>query len=338
MGRRLVLQLWSIVLMTLIVLAGCAPPSDLVEEDEHTAEMVIPTLSAISLEPGEKLKVVATTSMIGDVVAQVAGSRVESVSLMDVGQDPHTYEPAPEDVALLESADVVFSNGLDYEEGLIGALEALEGRVPVVPVSAGVDVIAGGHEAETDHAGEDEHEHAEGDPHTWLDPRNVMIWADHIADALSMLDPAHADIYAANAQAYRAQLEALDAYIADQVARIPESDRKLVTDHEALAYFARRYGFEVVGAVIPNVTTSAQPAAADLAALVDVIRAEQVRAIFVSTSVSDELARTVAAEVGHEVQIFYLYHELGGPGSGAETYIDMMRTNVDTLVAALGPS
>ena len=296
-------------------------------EEEHSGEMTLPELVPIQLGAGERLNVVATTSLIGDVVSQIGGEYITLASVMGVGQDPHTYEPVPADIALLEQADVIFSNGLDFEEGLVEPLASLADRVPVVPVSAGVDVLSGGHEHD---------EHAAGDPHTWMDPRNVMIWADNIAYALSALDPAHADSYRANAEAYKAQLEELDNYIAAQVARIPEANRKLVTDHEALGYFARRYGFEVVGAVIPNITTSAEPSAAELAELVETIRTEQVRAIFVSTSVSDELARTVVEEVGYEVQILYLYHELGEQGSGAETYLGMMRTDIDTIVAGLG--
>ena len=306
-------------------------------EEEHSGEMTLPELVPIQLGAGERLNVVATTSLIGDVVSQIGGEYITLASVMGVGQDPHTYEPVPADIALLEQADVIFSNGLDFEEGLVEPLASLADRVPVVPVSAGVDVLSGGHEHDEHAAGGHEHdEHAAGDPHTWMDPRNVMIWADNIAYALSALDPAHADSYRANAEAYKAQLEELDNYIAAQVARIPEANRKLVTDHEALGYFARRYGFEVVGAVIPNVTTSAEPSAADLAELIETIRTEQVRAIFVSTSVSDELSRVVAEEVGYEVQVLYLYHELGEPGSGAETYLGMMRTDVDTIVAGLG--
>jgi ABC-type Zn uptake system ZnuABC Zn-binding protein ZnuA len=307
--------------------AGSAQPAEQHEaERPHAGEMSgmsTPELAPVQLGAGERLNVVTTTSMIGDVVSQIGGEYITLSSVIGVGQDPHTYEPVPADIALLEQADVIFSNGLGFEEGLVEPLASLSGRVPVVPVSVGVDVLAG------------EGEHAAGDPHTWMDPRNVMIWVDNIAYALSALDPAHAETYGANAEAYRAQLEELDAYITAQVARIPEANRKLVTDHEALGYFARRYGFEVVGAVIPNVTTSAEPSAADLAALVETIRAEQVRAVFVSTSVSDELARTVAEEVGYEVRILYLYHELGEQGSGAETYLGMMRTDIDTIVAGL---
>ncbi len=336
------------------LLTACAAAAQTADqheaEEEHSGEMTLPELVPVQLGAGERLNVVATTSLIGDVVSQIGGEQITLASVMGVGQDPHTYEPVPADIALLEQADVIFSNGLDFEEGLVEPLASLADRVPVVPVSAGVDVIEGGHahhhheehegEAEEEHEGEEEHhhehEHAAGDPHTWMDPRNVMIWADNIAYALSALDPAHADVYRANAEAYKAQLEELDSYIAAQVARIPEANRKLVTDHEALGYFARRYGFETLGAVIPNVTTSAEPSAAELAGLVETIRTEQVRAIFVSTSVSDELARVVAEEVGYEVQILYLYHELGEPGSGAETYLGMMRTNIDTIVAGLG--
>lgn len=326
--RSVVARAILLVVLLASLLTACASPAQPAEqheaEESHTDEMSMPELAPAQLGAGEWLNVVATTSIIGDVVAQVGGEHITLAVVIGIGQDPHTYEPIPSDIALLEQADVIFSNGLGFEEGLIEPLESLAGRVPVVPVSFGAEVIPG------------EGEHAAGDPHTWMDPRNVMIWVDNIASTLSALDPAHAEAYRTNAEAYRTQLEELDAYIAAQAARIPEDNRKLVTDHEALAYFARRYGFEVVGAVIPNVTTSAEASAADLARLVDTIRTDQVKAIFVSTSVSDELARMVAEEVGYEVRILYLYHELGEPGSGAETYLGMMRTDIDTIVAGLG--
>lgn len=278
--------------------------------------------------------VIATTGLIADVAGQVAGDRLEVVALMAPGQDPHTYEPAPADVARLQSADLVLANGLGYEESLAPVLEELEagGKVRVIHVSEGVDVLSGSHHDEGEEA---EHDHASGDPHTWMDPQNVMLWADNIAAALTDIDPANADIFQTNADDYKAQLVELDGYIAGQVDAIPQADRKLVTDHEALAYFARRYGFEAVGAVIPNVSTSAEPTAADIASLVTLMREQNVSAIFVETSVSDAMAQQVAAEIGHPVQVLPLYFTLGAPGSGADTYLSMMRVNIETIVKGL---
>ncbi|MBN1310598.1 MAG: zinc ABC transporter substrate-binding protein [Anaerolineae bacterium] len=303
------------------------------------AIVLVVALAACGGPIGESIdgapQIVATTGLIADVAGQIAGDRVAIIALMQPGQDPHTYEPAPADVAKLQLADLVLANGIDYEESLMPVLEELEagGEVRIVYVSEGVDVLPGAHHHEGD---EDEHDHAAGDPHTWMDPNNVLIWVDNIAGALRDIDPQGAEAYQANADAYKAELADLDAFIAGQVDAISEADRKLVTDHDALGYFAHRYGFEAVGAVIPNVTTSAEPSAADLAELVTVMREQNVKAIFVSSTVSDEMSRQVAAEIGHPVQVLQLYYTLGTPGSGADTYLDMMRVNVETIVSGLG--
>jgi zinc/manganese transport system substrate-binding protein len=279
------------------------------------------------LSTGGTPTVVATTGLIADVAGQVAGDRLAVVALMKPGQDPHTFEPTPADAARLQQADLVLANGLGYEENLLPLLSDLEagGEVRIVYVSQGVDVLAGA-------AGS---EHAAGDPHTWMDPASVKIWADNIAAALSTIDPTDADVFQANADAYKAQLTELDTFIAGQVDAIPQANRKLVTDHEALGYFARRYGFEVVGAVIPNVSTSAEPSAADLASLVTAMRQANVKAIFVETASSDAMSRQVAAEIGYPVQVLPLYHDLGAPATGANTYLSMMRVNIETIVKGL---
>lgn len=275
------------------------------------------------------LSVVATTGLIADVARQVAGDRVTVVALMEPGQDAHTFEPTPADAARLQKADLVLANGLGYEENLAPILDELEagGRVRIVYVSNGVDVLAG----------EKGSEHAAGDPHTWMDPHNVVVWADNIAAALEDIDPSGSSAYQANADAYKVQLAELDTAIARQVDAVPQANRKLVTDHETLGYFARRYGFEITGAVIPTVTTSAEPSAADLASLITVMREKNVKTIFVGASASDILAQQVAAEIGYPVQVLRLYHDLGAPGSGADTYLSMMRVDAETIMRGLAP-
>jgi ABC-type Zn uptake system ZnuABC Zn-binding protein ZnuA len=305
------------------LLAACAAPAAAPDADQGR-DMAIPALEPVDLAAGEKLRVVATTGIVGDVAAQVGGDLIDLTVLIDPGVDPHSYQPVAADLALAEDAHVLLVNGLHLEEGLLATLESVGGTVPLVPVSAGVEVLAGG-------------EHGEGDPHTWMDPANVMIWADNIAAAFSALHPAHAADYQANAAAYRVQLEALDAYIREQAARIPQANRKLVTNHEAFGYFAARYGFEVVGTVYLGASQLAEPSAGDMARLVETIRAEGVRAIFIETTVNDALARTISAEIGTPIGVYTLYTgSLGAPGSGADSYTGMMRANIDTIVAALG--
>lgn len=315
--------LWRLVaLIAALLLSACAAGAATPSDDGGS----LPTLEPAALAEGEKVRVVATTSIIGDVVAQVGGDHIDLTVLIAPGQDPHSYQPVARDLAHVEQAHVVFINGLDLEEGLLAAVGTVAQTAPLVPVSAGVEVIAGGDE-----------EHAAGDPHTWMDPHNVMIWAGNIAAALAALDPAHAEDYRANAEAYQGELRALDAYIREQVALIPPERRKLATNHEALAYFARRYGFEVIGTVYLGASQLAEPSAGDMARLVETIRAEDVPAIFVETTVSDALARAIAREVGREIGVYTLYTgSLGPPDSGADTYIGMMRANIETIVAALG--
>lgn len=193
------------------------------------------------------------------------------------------------------------------------------------------------HDADEDMGADDGHDHGNCDPHVWTDPANVMIWAGNIAAAFAAADPENAAVYEANAAAYSAQLEALDEEIRALVDTIPAEDRVIVTNHEFLAYFAHAYGFEVVGTVIPSVSTLAEANPQTIIALVEVIRAEGVRAIFAEISVPQALAQAVAAEAGFDVQVVTLYSDsLSAADGPAATYIDYLRHNATTIVAALG--
>ncbi|MCC6905710.1 MAG: zinc ABC transporter substrate-binding protein [Anaerolineae bacterium] len=299
--------------------------------------MEIPNLTPALLADGERLHVVASFSIVGDVVQQVGGDRIDLTVIIGAGQDGHTYEATPADIAALEGADVIFVNGLDFEEGLVAALDAIHGT-PIVPVSAGVSIREGeeaGHADEADTSVDNE-THTE-DPHVWQDPRNVTIWADNIAAALSALDPANAEAYQANAEAYQAELARLDASIEETLASIPEARRKLVTTHDTFGYFADRYGFEVIGAVIPSVTTGSEPTAGELAALVETLRAEQVQAIFAENVSSAGILDVLAAETGTQVTVYSLYTDaLSEPGNEADSYVRMMTINAGVIAAALG--
>jgi ABC-type Zn uptake system ZnuABC Zn-binding protein ZnuA len=279
---------------------------------------------------GGKLRVVATTSILGDVVRNVGGDAIDLTVLIAPGQDPHAYEPTPRDIAAIEKAQVVFENGLGLEAALDPTIKATAAHgQPVVAVSTGVKVLGSG--SAPSPGGEN---NAAGNPHVWLDPTNVGIWLNNIETTLSKLDPQNAASYHANATAYGAKLTELDAYIKDQTAKVPTERRKLVTDHEALEYFAARYGFEVVGAVIPGYSTLAEPSAANLTDLISKIRAEKVPAVFVGSTANPKAADVVAQETG--AKVLSLYSEaLGLPGSGADTYLGMMRYDTDTIVEGL---
>jgi ABC-type Zn uptake system ZnuABC Zn-binding protein ZnuA len=269
------------------------------------------------------LRVVATTGIIGDVVSRVGGEAIELITLMRPGEDPHSYQPAAADLTAVARADVVFVNGWSLEEGLLDDLATIGEGVPVVPISAGIAPLAYGSRA---------------DPHTWQSVPNVIRWAENAAAALSALDPTNADRYAANAATYRTELEEAQAYAVAQLATIPADKRVLVTNHDAFAYFADAYGFEVLGTIIPGASTLAEPTAGDLSALIETMRAAGVCAVFTETTVGDRPAQTVAAELDgcQRVQMVKLYSgALGEAGSGADTYTGMFRANVDAIVAAL---
>jgi len=278
------------------------------------------------------LDIVVSTSILGDVVQNLAGEWGNVEVLIPVGADPHSFAPSASQAAALREGDLVVTNGLHLEEGLqeVVAAAAADG-VTVVEAASFVTALpfAGG---------EHEHEHGALDPHIWTDPARMAEVTTGLGEALAAADPSCATVRREAAAAYRRQLEALDAEIDGILATVPPESRRLVTNHHAFGYFADRYGFEVVGAIIPGGTTLAEPSAADLAALVEVLGQEGVRAVFAETTQAADLAEAVAAELGGEVLVVSLYTgSLGEPGSGADTYIGMQRVNAERIAAALAP-
>jgi len=278
---------------------------------------------------GDGLKVVASTTIVGDVVAQVGGDLIELTVLFPTGADPHTFDPRPQDIAAISDAQVVFISGLGLEESLQPALNA-NARGTVVQVSDGIDVRTLDKAAQIN----DPHGHENVDPHTWTDPNNVIVWTQNIAATLAKADPAHADTYRANTDAYIASLRELDAWIRSEVAQIPPERRKLVTDHYAFGYFADEYGFEQVGALVGSFSTNASPSAQEIAALEDAIRAQNVPAVFVGTTVNSTLAEQVAQDTGSKIVSVYT-GSLTAPGGEAGSYLVFMRYNVNAIVNAL---
>ncbi|MFQ3662692.1 MAG: zinc ABC transporter substrate-binding protein [Chloroflexaceae bacterium] len=402
----------------------------------------------------QPLNVVATFSILGDFVQQVAGDRVVLTTLVGPGSDAHTYEPTPRDSATLAQADLLFENGLEFEtwiDQLYAASQSRAQRVvvskritplpvsdhalehacehfddpptavtagasaavpddhthyqialpggagavalkldeesevtfylgtdvpfallagasplapektrtvgeacPAIAVAYTYDLAPGDYSArfgpgageqvallweragEHMHGGEqDTHGHGEYDPHVWQDPNNARLIVESIRDALVAADPANATTYEANAASYLAELNELDAYIAQEVAQLPEERRKLVTNHDTLGYFAYRYGFTIVGTALGVTTEQADPSAGEIARLVEDIRASGVPAIFVENVSNPALMETIAREAGVTLAPSLFTDALGKPGSAGETYLSMMRYNVRTIVAAL---
>ena len=278
---------------------------------------VIPTAT------GSKLKILATTSIVGDVVSQVGGDLIALSVLMPVGTDPHDFQPRPQDATALADAQVLFSNGAGLEGFLQPLLESTGAMANLVEVSAGVTLLP--------LPGSDQ---STGDPHTWMDPNNVIIWTQNIAAALSTADPAHATDYRANADVYVASLRDLDTWIRSEVAQIPLQNRLLVADHAVLGYFAARYGFTQEGTITGSFSSEAAPSARELAALEEKIIRSGVRAVFVSEAVNQTLADQIAGDTG--IKSVWIYHAtLSVPSGPAASYLDFMRYNVKAIVEAL---
>ena len=340
--------LFAGLLLLMVVLTGCVAGTSTgnrsvdepaathkADHDQATTTLdaaVLPPLTAVKLAAGEKLQVVATTNLVADLVAQVGGEHIALYTLMGPGVDPHSYTSTPEDMRTLEDAQVIFINGLHLEEALADRLAAL--TAPVVAVNVGVTPRELAPDEHDEAAAAEEHHHEGADPHTWQRVANVKQWVENVRTTLRQLDPPQAAAYDAAADAYLVELDALDAEIRAKVATIPADNRKLVTDHETFGYFADEYGFTLVGALIPSLSTSAEPSAQALAALQDQLAKEGVKAIFVGTTVNPRLADQIAEDLG--IQVVSLYSDsLSAPDGPAATYLDFMRFNINAIVAAL---
>lgn len=273
------------------------------------------------------IRVLASTTFLADIAQNVAGERVKVEALLPMGADPHSYQAAPADVVKVSESRVLILNGLEYEHFIETLLENADGERMVIEATAGLEA----RQMEEDSSGGG---HGAGDPHMWLDPNLVIRYVGNIRDGLIEADPAGEEIYKANAEAYIAELEALDKWIVAQVSTIPIERRLLVTNHEALGYFAARYGFRVVGVVLGSLSSEASPSAQELTRLVDEIRATGVPAIFLSRAENPVLAEQIGKETGVRV-VNTLYFESLTDGEPAGTYIDMMKYNVGEMVAGL---
>jgi ABC-type Zn uptake system ZnuABC Zn-binding protein ZnuA len=282
------------------------------------------------------LKVLAVETFLADIVQNVAGGRAQVEALIPMGLDPHAFTPAPRDVARIAESKVLVVNGAGFEEWLKPVLTNTGGQRLVIEAAAGLTGRAA-REGEVVEGAQGDH-HDEGDPHFWLDPLSVLKYVENIRDGLTQVDPEGKEIYASNAAAYIARLKELDTWIQQQVKPIPVEQRLLVTNHESLGYFADRYGFKVVGTVVPSVSTEASPSAQQLARLIDQVRASGVRAIFLETGSNPQLAEQIAAETKAKVVTGLHTHSVTPPNGPAPTYIDMIKANVNAIVGALGTS
>lgn len=284
-----------------------------------------------SAAPSGRLQVVATYSILGDLVQNVGREHITLTTLVGPDSDTHTFEPSPADSAALAGANLLFENGLGFEGWLDEMYRASGSTAERVVVTNGLTLLPAGGE----HEGESQAN--EFDPHVWHSVANAIEMVKAIQDGLTAADPANAAAYQANAEAYISQLEALDQWIFEQVERLAADQRKLVTSHDTFSYFAGRYGFEIVGTALGSSTEAAEPSAGEMAALVEEIRAAGMPAIFVEQVANSAVMAQIAAEAGVQLAPPLYTDALGQPGSDGDTYLKMIRYNVTTIVNTLLP-
>jgi ABC-type Zn uptake system ZnuABC Zn-binding protein ZnuA len=265
---------------------------------------------------GAAVEVVATTTQVADIARNVAGGRADVRSLLRPGGDPHGYEPRPSDAKALAEAEVVLRSGGDVDEWLGDLVEDAGGGAVVVTLADAVH-------------------RAGDDPHWWQDPRNAMLAVAVIRDALAEADPQGRAAYERGAARYLERLRALDSEIAACIRRVSARKRRIVTTHDALGYFARRYGIHVTGAVIPSLSTQAQASAGDVQRLVEQIRREHVEAVFPESSVNPDIERAIAREAGAAIGEPLYADSLGAEGTAGETYTGALAADASALVRGM---
>jgi zinc/manganese transport system substrate-binding protein len=274
----------------------------------------------------DKLKVVATFSILADLVKNVGGERLEIKTLVGPNADAHVYSPTPTDAKAIADAKLVFVNGLGYEGWITRLVQSAAGKAPIVVASEGV---------KPRRMGGADHDHGhDADPHTWQSVANAKIYVGNIRDALSATDPAGKDAYAANAGAYVAKLDAIEREIVEAVAKIPQAQRKIITTHDAFGYFQQAYGIAFVAP--QGVSTESEASARDVAAIIRQVRQQKIPAVFLENVTDPRLVKRIAEETGAKVGGTLYSDALTDTSGPAPSYIELMRHNVKTLAAALG--
>ncbi len=281
------------------------------------------------------IPVVATFSILGEVVTLVGGETIDLHTFVGPDGDAHTFEPSPRDNVTLRQAKLVFEIGLGFETWLDKLYEASGARAPRVVVSTGLSLLSPEAEDDHHHHHDSHREHGEFDPHIWQDVQHMIHITQRVREALIQAMPTQAEMYRTNAARYIATLQNLDAWVLAQIERLPASQRKLMTSHDTLRYFAKRYGFIIINTPLGMSTDMADPSAGAIAALVDQITAEAVPAIFAEHTHNPKLIQRIAREAGVKRPPPLYTDALGAPGSSGETFVQMIQHNVTTIVEAL---
>lgn len=304
---------------------------------------------ALPVRAADPLKVVVTFSILGDLVENVGGDLVSIQTLVGADGDAHAFEPTATEAQSVADAQVIIENGLEFETWLDNLVSGADSKAVRVVVSEGIEPLEGEEHEDGEHEestatadstteadDEEDHEHEhEEDPHIWQSVKNAVIVVRNIEKGLSAADPTNAATYKRNADAYVAELNALDAEIRESVESIPADQRKLVTSHDALGYYAAEYGFTVVGTVIPSSNTEAETTSAELATLIDTIRSSGVKAVFAENISNTALIQQVVDETGVKFAPELYTDALGQPGTDGDTYIRMMQHNTRVIVENL---
>jgi zinc/manganese transport system substrate-binding protein len=294
-----------------------------------TAGLLGSGLVGCSTTASDRPTVVVTTNILADVVERTVGGEVDVVSLMPANADPHSFEISARDSATMRDADLVVSNGLGLEEGVQQHVDAAaEAGAPVL--------VAGDHIEVLDYV--DGASSGAPDPHFWTDPERVLDVIDTVRDRVARIDGVDAAAVSATADDYRAEVEQLDLDMTAAFDELPADDRDLVTNHHVFGYLAERFGFRVIGAIVPSGTTLAAPSASDLRDLVSAIEEADVPVVFADSSSPDRLAQVLADEADIDVDVVPLITEsLDETGTDADSYIGMMRVNTERITSGLSP-
>jgi zinc/manganese transport system substrate-binding protein len=270
------------------------------------------------LHAAERLKIVASFSILGDFVRNVGGDRIDLTTLVGADSDVHVYTPAPSDAKRIADAKLVIVNGLGLEGWLPRLVQSSGAKAQVVTASAGIAPLKLGSAA---------------DPHGWQSVPNAKIYVTGIADALVAADPDDAEFFRAQAKAYLDKLETLDREVREAVAKIPPERRKVISTHDAFGYFAAEYGVQFIAPL--GVSTETEPSARDIATIISQIKAQKIPAVFLENISDDRLIRRIAAETGSKVGGTLISDGLTGEKGPGPTYIDMVRHNIKALTSAL---
>jgi zinc/manganese transport system substrate-binding protein len=291
---------------------------------------------ALTLLPGaafaaDKLRVVATFSVIGDMVTNIAGDHVDLVTMIGPDGDTETYEPTAGDVPKLAGARILFMNGLndEFEPWLEPLMKQAKFAGTKIIVTRGVRTLS----AEDEHPVGNRPKASVLDQHAWMDPRNGVIYVRNITDALARIDPANADDYRSRALAYTQKIKATDAWARGEVSAVPAVKRRVLASHDSLQYLANAYGITMIS--VYGWTTKAEPSAADLARLTDQIRRERVKALFLDSITDPRAMERISKETGAVIGGTLYGDALSPPGGEAPTYVDMIRHDVSTMKAGM---